>query len=182
MQMPCMRLLLIIAALAAAPAAATEVVRLSAAERDAVLNAAAGGPERTAVLTPELALRRSVLDRPLYPEFDGSGPAVSDRRVHGEISVFAGSGGTFGVAGSALIPLGDSGSAAISVMQGTSRFGGLQGFGVGFASGSGARSGQFGQFGQFGIGGAFGGSYLGRGMWALQDSAAQIPFGLHRRR
>ena len=73
-----MRLMLLMAVLAT-PAAATEVVRLSDAQREAVIAAAANGPERTPVLTPEQAKRQSVLDRSLYPEFyqDGGG-AVPD--------------------------------------------------------------------------------------------------------
>ena len=45
-----MRLILLLAVLAT-PAAATEVVRLSDAQREAVIAAAANGPERTPVLT-----------------------------------------------------------------------------------------------------------------------------------
>lgn len=124
---------LLLALLLAAPATA-EVVRLSPAERDAVIAAAANGPERNAVLTPETVARPSVLDRPLYPEFHGEDGLLRDRKVHGEVTMFAGSGGSFGVAGTAVLPVGDSGTAAISVMQGRSRWGGLQGFGLGYAS------------------------------------------------
>lgn len=131
-----MRLAFLLAVMAALPAHATEVVRLSDAQREAVIAAAANGPEKTPVLTPEPAQRPSVLDRSLYPEFyaDG-GPAVRDRKVHGEMSVFAGSGGTFGVSGTALLPVGDTGTAMVSVTQGSSRWGGIQGFSLGYASG-----------------------------------------------
>ena len=130
-----MRIALLLAVLAA-PATATEVIRLSDAQRDAVIAAAANGPEKSPVLTPEQAQRQSVLDRSLYPEFyaDGSG-AGRDRKVHGEMSMFAGSGGTFGVSGTAVVPVGETGTAALSVMQGTSRWGGISGFGFGFTSG-----------------------------------------------
>lgn len=132
-----MRITVLLAVLAAAaPTAATEVVRLSDAERDAVIAAAANGPEKAPVITPEQAGRQSVLDRSLYPEFlaDGAG-AAPDRRVHGEVSMFAGSGGTLGVSGSAVMPVGQTGAAAISLMRGTSRWGSVSGFGLGYAHG-----------------------------------------------
>lgn len=145
-----MRLVFLLAALATTPATATEVVRLSDAQRDAVIAAAANGPEKEPVLTPEQAQRQSVLDRSLYPEFYGQpGPGgVPDRKVHGEMTMFAGSGGTFGMSGTAVMPVGQSGSAAISVMQGTSRYGGMSGFGFGYSSGGG-----------LGLGGSFGSPY-----------------------
>ena len=153
-----MRLMLLLAVLAT-PAAATELVRLSDAQREAVIAAAANGPERTLVLTPEQAKRQSVLDRSLYPEFyqDGGG-AVRDRKVHGEMSMFAGSGGTFGVSGAAVVPVGETGTAALSVMQGTSRWGGISGFGFGYTSGDAQNNllignsfnGGFGGYGAFG--------------------------------
>jgi hypothetical protein len=114
------------AVLVCAPAAATEVIRLAPETRDAVLAAAAAGPERAPVLTPEQARSQSVLDRSLYPEFfTGSAGGVRDRRVHGEVSVFAGSGGLVGMAGTAVVPVGDSGMASISILQ--SRGGGFGG-------------------------------------------------------
>jgi hypothetical protein len=167
----------ILLAMLAAPAAATEVVRLSDAQRDAVIAAAASGPEKTPVLTPEAQRRPSVLDRSLYPEFfaDG-GPAMGDRKVHGEVSMFAGSGGTFGMSGTAILPVGQTGTAAISVLQGTSRFGGLSGFSLGYASGDAQNSLLIGNnFGGFGGWGGFGG---GRG-WG---GAPIMPYGQPRRR
>ncbi len=162
-----MRIVLPLLALSlSAAGSATEVVRLSAAERDAVLDAAANGPERQPVLTPVQPERQSLLGRSLYPEFYGEGgSAVPDRKVHGEVSMFAGSGGTFGMAGTAVMPVGDTGSAAISVMRGTSNFGGLQGFSLGYASGGGQIGGGFGGpgYGGFGYGGLNG--YGGIGQW-----------------
>ena len=155
-----MRPMLLLAVLAT-PVTATEVVRLSDAQRDAVIAAAANGPERTPVLTPEQAKRQSVLDRSLYPEFyqDGGG-AVRDRKVHGEMSMFAGSGGIFGVSGTALVPLGETGTAAVSVMQGTSRWGGISGFGFGYTSGDAQNNMIIGNsFGGYGDFGAFGGPW-----------------------
>lgn len=131
----------LILALLATPATATEVVRLSDAQRDAVLTAAANGPEKPAVVTPEQAQRQSVLDRTLYPEFFASDAApVRDNKVHGEMTMFAGSGGTFGFSGSAIIPVGETGTAAVSITQGTSRFGAISGFGFGFATGDAGHS------------------------------------------
>jgi hypothetical protein len=130
------RLLLALFAMAAVPAAATDVIRLAPETRDAVLAAAAAGPERAAVLTPEQASRQSVLDRSLYPEFFADGGAQPrDRRVHGEVSVFAGSGGMVGMAGTAIVPVGDSGMASISILQSRGGFaspwfGGLGGPGL----------------------------------------------------
>lgn len=144
-----MRFLLPLAALAALPVQATEVVRLSDTQREAVIAAAANGPERDPVLTPEQTKRPSVLDRSLYPEFTGQNgdPAVRDRKVHGEMSVFAGSGGTVGYSGTAILPIGQTGSAAISVTQGTSRYGSFQNFGFGFSSGGNSALGFNGSFG-----------------------------------
>jgi hypothetical protein len=158
-----MRKILALAFVLAAPAAA-EVVRLTPAERDAVIAAAANGPERAAVLTPEQAAQESVLDRSLYPEFYGEGPAVRDRKVHGEMTMFAGSGGSFGVSGTAIVPVGESGTAAISVLQGTSNRGGLQGFSLGYASG-GATS----DISSFG---GYGGGY---GLWTTPWGASPYP-------
>ncbi len=160
-----MRILLLLAAMAvSSTASATEVVRLSAAERDRVLDAAANGPERQPVLTPLQTQRTSVLDRSLYPEFYGEDgtSGVRDRKVHGEVSMFAGTGGTFGMSGTAVMPVGDTGSAAISVMQGTSRWGGMQGFSLGYAS-DGSAVGLGGGYGN-GFGG-FGGGFRGMGLY-----------------
>jgi len=165
-----MHILLPLALLLAAPAAA-EIVRLSPAERDAVIAAAANGPERSAVLTPETAARASVLDRSLYPEFYGEGPAERDRKVHGEVTMFAGSGGTFGMSGTAVVPVGDNGSAAVSIMQGTSRWGGLQGFSLGYASDGNI-------IGGGGYGG-FGGPF---GLWTTPWGASPYPGPPPRRR
>jgi hypothetical protein len=162
----------IMMAMLAAPAAATEVVRLSDAQRDAVIAAAASGPEKTPVLTPEAQRRPSVLDRSLYPEFfaDG-GSALGDRKVHGEVSIFAGSGGTFGMSGTAILPVGQTGTAAISVMQGTGRFGGLSGFSLGYASGDAQNS--------LMIGNSFGGFGGWGGGW---NGGRMLPYGQPRRR
>jgi hypothetical protein len=164
---------ILLAGLLAAPLQATEVIRLSDAEKSRVIAAAANGPERDPVLTPEQADRQSVLNRSLYPEFwaDGSG-AAADRKVHGEVTMFAGSGGTFGMAGTAVMPVGATGSAAVSIMRGTSNFGGISGFSLGYASDGnmigGGLGGGFGGFGGGwnGLGGyGFGGPALWGSPW-----------------
>ena len=179
-----MRLILLLAALAALPAQATEIVRLSDAQREAVVAAAANGPEKTPLLTPEQAQRPSVLDRSLYPEFyaDG-GPAVRDRKVHGEMSMFAGSGGTFGIASTAVVPVGETGSAAISVMQGTSRWGGLSGFSLGYSSGDAQNGLLIGNGFANSFGGGFGGGFgaLG-GPWTTPYGRTWHPAYQMRRR
>jgi hypothetical protein len=162
-----MRIILLLAAMAApsAMASATEIIRLSDAQREAVLDAAARGPEKQPVLTPEPVLRQSVLDRPLYPEFYGEGgtdAGVRDRKVHGEVSMFAGSGGTFGMSGTAIIPVGETGTAMVSILQGTSNFGGIQGFSLGYASNGLALGGSFGGGPGFGGGLGYGGGF---GSW-----------------
>lgn len=140
-----MRFIFLLTTLAATPVLATDVVRLPDAQRDAVIAAAANGPEKPAVYTPEQAQQQSVLDRSLYPEFFARGPAdagtaAPDRKVHGEMTMFAGSGGTVGMSGTAVVPVGEHGTAAISVMQGTSRYGSVQGFGFGFSTGGAGNS------------------------------------------
>jgi hypothetical protein len=172
-------------ALLAAPATATEVVRLTEAQRDAVIAAAANGPEKTPVLTPEQTQRQSVLERSLYPEFyeDGGG-AMRDRKVHGEVSMFAGSGGTFGMSGTAVVPVGDTGMAALSVTQGTSRWGGISGFGFGFSSGDAQNNlligNSFGGFGGLGVFGGYGGGF--GGPWTTPYGQTWHPARQMRRR
>lgn len=167
--------------MAALPATATEVVRLSDSQRDAVIAAAANGPERDPVLTPEQAQRESVLNRSLYPEFyaEGGGP-VRDRKVHGEMSMFAGSGGTFGMAGTAVVPVGDTGSAAISVMRGTSRWGGLSGVSLGYSSNDANAPLLIGNgFGGYGYGGL---GLFGPGPWTTPYGQSWHPGRIMRRR
>jgi len=143
-----MRLILLIGLLAA-PLHATEVIRLSDAQRDAVIAAAANGPERDPVLTPMPVENSSVLNRSLYPEFWGEGGGAPDRKVHGEVAMFAGSGGTFGMAGTAVVPVGETGSAAVSIMRGTSNWGNMSGFSLGYNS-NGTPLGGFSGLGAFG--------------------------------
>jgi hypothetical protein len=126
-----MRLFFLLVMLAGPVAAQEQVYRLSPADRDAAIAKAAMAPERPAVqLTPEVtpaaglqpsAQREAILGSSLY------GDVRPDRRPHGEVGVFVGSGGTRGFFGTTAVPLGDSGMASFSFNTG--RF---QGFGPGF--------------------------------------------------
>jgi hypothetical protein len=84
--------------------------------------------------------------------------------------MFAGSGGTFGMNGTAVMPVGNTGTAAISVMQGTSRWGGLQGFSLGYASDGAMLGGGFGS----GFGGGFG-SFASPLFWGYGADARPRP-------
>ncbi|GGE12151.1 hypothetical protein GCM10011529_18130 [Polymorphobacter glacialis] len=100
---------LTVAALAAAPALATEpkVYSLTPAERDAAIANASRQPESTALLPdPE---RDRVLNNSLYAEDE-----PRDRKVHGEMSMFIGTGGARGIAGTVGMPIGESGFAQFS--------------------------------------------------------------------
>ncbi|MEI6485291.1 MAG: hypothetical protein WCO11_03385 [Sphingomonadales bacterium] len=179
----------ITAAVASGRARAGELVRLPDAARDAVIEAAARGPEKPAVFTPEQAQRDSLLSRSLYPEFYGrAGPGgmpVRDGKVHGEMTMFAGSGGTAGFAGTAIIPVGQNSTAMVSVMQGTSRYGNTQGFAFGFSTGSSGNgmSGSLG-YGNSPFGYGYGGyGYGGYGLGILGGYGPSMPgFGRFGRR
>ncbi len=131
---------LVLAALAAAPALANDVepktYSLTPAEREAAINSAAGKPETSALLPdPE---RDRILGNSLY-----SDNTVPDRKPHGEISMFVGTGGARGIAGSIGMQLGDNGYGQFSFEQSqfSSRGYGYRpftgaGFGLGFSSGS----------------------------------------------
>jgi len=126
--------LLALFAIIAAPALATDLVstpptkvyRLSPADRDAVIAAAALQPERagSALLPPTSAPvpaagadltalapsgeRDSILGNSLYADIR------PDRRPHGEIGMFIGSGGSRGIFGTVGMPLGNNGFASFS--------------------------------------------------------------------
>jgi hypothetical protein len=108
-------------ALAADPVATppTKIYRLAPADRDAVIAAAALQPERagSALLPPPAAPanalapsaeRDSILGNSLYADI------APDRRPHGEIGMFVGSGGSRGIFGTVGMPLGDNGFASFS--------------------------------------------------------------------
>lgn len=87
----------------APPAAAeTDTIRLTDAQRDAILNAST--EESAAAARGEM-----------------TGPENAKRRIHGEMGVMIGSNGTRGAYGTADIPLGDNAGATVSFES--SRFG-----------------------------------------------------------
>jgi hypothetical protein len=92
-----MRCLPILLALAAAPCAAQPgtVYRLTPDEIAKATAAPAYDP---------------LFDRSLFDETE----TRRDRRVHGEVGAFVGTGGARGIFGSAAVPLGDNGFAAFS--------------------------------------------------------------------
>jgi hypothetical protein len=130
-----MRLIFLMVILAGPAAAQEQVYRLSPADREAAIAKAAMQPERQALLlTPEpapvaglqpSAERDAILNNSLY------GEARPDRRPHGEVGMFVGSGGTRGIFGTTAVPLGETGMASFSFSTG--RF---PGFGGGFGYGS----------------------------------------------
>lgn len=101
---PAMRTAAILLAALAGPSVAAETIRLSPAEIEAALDAA---PARTV----------DPLAGDTLP-FDQLRP---DRRVHGEVGAFVGTGGSRGAFGTMVAPVGDSGFAAFSFS--TERFG-----------------------------------------------------------
>ena len=109
-------------ALAVEPVATqpTAVYRLSPADRDAAIAAAALQPERpgSALLPPPAtaaanalapsATRDAILGNSLYAD------SAPDRRPHGEVGMFIGSGGSRGIFGTVGMPLGDNSFASFS--------------------------------------------------------------------
>lgn len=107
----------------AAPAAAPKVYSLSPAERDAAIASASRQPESAALLPdPE---RDRVLNNSLYADGD-----VRDRKPHGEMSMFVGTGGARGIAGTIGMPIGETGFAQFSFNQG--RYPGQDFYGQGY--------------------------------------------------
>lgn len=107
--------------LLAAPLQAQEqVYRLSDAEKQAAIDAAAQRPESNTRL----------------PIVDGVAPGARDSRPRGEVGMMVGTGGNRALWGSTAVPLGENGSAQFSFSTG--RFNGL-GLGLGdgqYADGS----------------------------------------------
>ena len=100
-----------------APASAPQIYRLTPAERDATIAAAALKPElRGGALLPSpageslkpSAERDAILGNSLY------GDTVRDKRLHGEVGMFIGTGGARGIYGSTAVPLGETGMAQFS--------------------------------------------------------------------
>ncbi|ATE63805.1 hypothetical protein [Rhizorhabdus dicambivorans] len=90
----------------AARAAGEQVIALSPAEKAKLLDEVASRPAR-----PD----------PGEPAINGLG---GSRQVHGEVGMFVGTGGARGMFGSAVAPIGDSGSIAIAFEN--SRYGRLR--------------------------------------------------------
>jgi hypothetical protein len=137
-----MRVIFLLAMLAGPAVAQEQVYRLSPAEREAAIASAALQPERpTVLLTPEPAPtaglqpsveRDAILNNSLY------GEARPDRRPHGEVGMFIGSGGARGIFGTTAVPLGETGMASFSFSTGRfPTFGGNFGFGSRVGAGPG---------------------------------------------
>jgi hypothetical protein len=118
--------------------APTAVYRLSPADRDATIAAAALQPERpgSALLPPPTttapanalapsAERDAILSHSLYAD----NATAPDRRPHGEVGMFIGSGGSRGIFGTIGMPLGDNGFASFSFDTGRYQGFGLQPYG-----------------------------------------------------
>lgn len=101
---------LVLIAVTAAPALAEpQVYRLSDADRAAAIASASHRPEAvSAALLPDPE-RDRILGSSLYA--DG---APRDNRPHGEVSMFVGTGGAYGIGGSIGAPLGDASFAQFS--------------------------------------------------------------------
>ncbi len=107
----------------AAQAGDPQVYRLSPEEIEATKNAAALQPESASpALLPD-PNRDRVLDNSLY----GDKPQ-RDRRPHGEVGMFAGTGGTRGIYGTVGMPIGDNSYAQFSFENGQYG-GGYRGYG-----------------------------------------------------
>ena len=113
--------LIIVAVLLAGPvlAAEPEVYRLTPEQKEAAINSASRQPERAAPLlmpNPEpgsagllpSAERDAILGNSLY------GERRTDKKVHGEVGMFIGSGGARGIYGTTAMPLGENGVASFS--------------------------------------------------------------------
>lgn len=90
-----------------------------------LIASAAGAQETVVALTPEA--KAKILDATAArPSSSLGSPAINglDRQIHGEVGMMIGTNGTRGVFGSAVAPLGDSGSVAVAFEN--SRFGRLR--------------------------------------------------------
>jgi hypothetical protein len=97
-----MRLLLPLLLLAAYPAQAEPLVfSLSPEAREAAIDAASRQPERNPLILGQAPER-----------------AAQDRRIHGEIGLTIGTGGTRSVFGATMVPLGEDAAAAFSFSTG----------------------------------------------------------------
>lgn len=113
--------LVVVAAFLASPvlAADVQVYQLTPEQKAAAIASAAQQPERSALLPmadpdarsaglPPSAEREAILGSSLY------GAPPRDKKVHGEVGMFVGTGGARGIYGSAGVPLGENGMASFS--------------------------------------------------------------------
>ena len=114
---------LVLAAVLAAPAFAAEpqVYRLSPEQVEAAKNQAS--QVETNALIPEPS-RTEIGGPSLYGD-----ETKPKRAIHGEMGVVVGTGGTRGIFGTAIVPLGENSTAAFSFSQGQGRGYGYGGFG-----------------------------------------------------
>jgi hypothetical protein len=139
-----MRRVLLLLAFVATPALADpQVYRLSPAEREAAIAAGANRPE-TGALLPEPMFSHL----PAGSLYDDGTDGRRDRRIHGEFGVVAGTGGTLGFYGTAVVPIGETSTATISVAHGQGQGFGYGGYGAGYGGyGFGSPFGAFGNDG-----------------------------------
>lgn len=102
-----------IAALALAPGLALAQQQSAASADSQVVPTASGAPAAPPRVAPSGEVA-SVSDAVAQEDVEDDGP-VRDNRVHGEISVGAGTNGYREVSGAATVPIGDTGQATIAV-------------------------------------------------------------------
>jgi hypothetical protein len=123
-----MRRALLLLAFAATPALAEpQVYRLSPAAREAAIAAGAERPDNGALLPDPMFSHL-----PAGSLYDDGTDGRRDRGIHGEFGVIAGTGGTLGFYGTAVVPIGETSTATISVAHGQGQ--GFGGYGGGFGS------------------------------------------------
>ncbi len=128
---------LLAAGTASGVAAQEQVYTLSPAEAQRVKDTAALRTDTdTPALLPDPA-RDRILSASLYdkPGSEKSGADKTKRKIHGEVSMFAGTGGTRGIAATTIVPIGETGYASFSFSTG--RYPGYGGYGVGYGDGYG---------------------------------------------
>ena len=118
-----LRALALVAVLAgsAVLAAEPQVYRLSPEQIEAAKNQASQGLETNALIPPS---RTEIGGPSLYGE-----DTKPKRQVHGEMGVVMGTGGTRGIFGTAIVPLGENSTAAFSFSQSEGRGYGYGGYG-----------------------------------------------------
>ncbi|KPF80229.1 hypothetical protein IP88_00705 [alpha proteobacterium AAP81b] len=144
--MVAMRIPMFLAAFSlAAPALADpQVYRLSPAERAAAIESGARRGETSALIPAPLdpgPLTSHLPAGSLY----GDDETRADRRAHGEFGIVAGTGGTLGFYGSAVVPLSDNATLGLSFAYGQGR--GFGGYGGGFGGYDGFGYSGFGGYG-----------------------------------